>query len=91
MTDCDCFIGLLYLMDDSCLATLKVLKHHIDLELYFNKIAAESGSKIRHKVYTLADYADRRKRTDLHRFKYCPDCGKKIDWAGIRRASNENT
>lgn len=89
MNDCDCCIGLLYMSENLLPVTLHQLEKHIAMALCFNRIAAESGSKMRHKVYPLADYADRRKSTDLHRFKYCPDCGKKIDWAGIRRTSND--
>lgn len=87
----ECCIGFLCMSESLLPVTLHGLEKHIAMKLCFNRIVAESGSKMRHKVYTLADYADRRKSTDLHRFKYCPYCGKKIDWAGIRRASNENS
>lgn len=30
--------------------------------------------------FTLKDYCDRRRRTGLHRFDFCPECGNKIDW-----------
>ena len=36
------------------------------------------------KVFSLQDYGDRRKSTDLYRFYYCPECGKKINWKEIR-------
>lgn len=35
-------------------------------------------------IYTMAMLADNRYNTCLTRFKYCPDCGKKIDWEAIR-------
>ena len=35
------------------------------------------------KVFTLKQYADRRRSTDLTRFSFCPDCGKRIDWKSI--------
>lgn len=36
------------------------------------------------KGWTLADYCDKRKNTDLTRFEYCPMCGRKIDWKSIK-------
>jgi hypothetical protein len=40
------------------------------------------------KFYTLKDYCDMRKSTDLSRFKFCPYCGKKIDWKKIKREND---
>ena len=39
------------------------------------------------KVFTLKQYADRRRSTDLTRFSFCPDCGKRIDWKSIAEES----
>lgn len=38
-----------------------------------------------YRHYTLSDYLDRRKNTNLSRFEYCPVCGKEIDWKKLRR------
>ncbi len=39
--------------------------------------------------YTLKDYADKRKSTNMTRFEYCPRCGKKIDWKKIKNGEVE--
>ena len=38
-------------------------------------------------IYTLKDYSDRRKSTNITRFDYCPYCGEKIDWNKIHKIS----
>lgn len=35
-------------------------------------------------IYTMAMLTDNRYNTCLRRFKYCLECGKKIDWEAIR-------
>ena len=40
--------------------------------------------KHKNPEYTLADFCDKRKRTPLHHFNYCPMCGKEIDWKALR-------
>ena len=40
-------------------------------------------SKNFYDLFTLKQYADRRRSTDLTRFSFCPDCGKRIDWKSI--------
>lgn len=82
-----CIIGLVYKNDDSVLVTLDGLRNHIEDNLYFNEIAIHAGMPMRKKVYTISDYADRRKSTNLRRFEYCPECGKKIDWKKLRKGS----
>lgn len=42
----------------------------------------------RKKVATLKDYGDLRKSTALERFKFCPECGKRINWKAIREADD---
>lgn len=80
---CECIVGLKYDYENTELLTLAELKEHIEETNYF----AENGI-FGIKVYTLADYADKRKNTDLHRFEYCPHCGKKIDWKAIKGGAN---
>jgi hypothetical protein len=90
MTDHKCLIGYIIDWDNSDFFTLDDLEKHIEDKKQFNQYAKNEGlNNLLYKEYTLADYADMRKRTDIIRFRYCPDCGKKIDWAGIRRASND--
>ena len=84
----ECFIGLYYWhADDVGLVTLSKLKKNIsdEKDLYeaikYDSVYASIYHSIKH--YTLKDYADRRKSTNLNRFEYCPVCGKKIDWERI--------
>lgn len=65
---CVCYIGLLHDYDNTDVITLEELKAHIEMRT----------------VYTMSDYCDRRKSTDLTRFNYCPMCGKKIDWKAMK-------
>ena len=41
--------------------------------------------------WMLKDYADGRKSTNLRRFKFCPECGEKIDWKAIRKGENDGS
>ena len=91
-----CVIGLLHHYDYSELVTLEKLKEHIEDNIEFNKsIDADpvlrNAKELRAKVWTLKSYGDWRKRTNLTRFSYCPDCGNKIDWGKIRRAEDGKT
>ena len=86
---CECWIGVRYDYENTDLITLAELKKYIEEE----KQLAE-----RHKdckwwqsilnKYTLEDYCDKRKSTNLTRFNYCPLCGKKIDWKAIKGGAN---
>ena len=70
------------------MTTLDGLKIHIKENLALKKafetdplyVGYEHGIK----GWTLADYCDKRKNTDLTRFEYCPMCGRKIDWKTIK-------
>lgn len=77
----------------SGIVSLRSLKAHIDSEI--QRVAAYHSAKYDalnqwlqdrlpkdpFVVYTLADYCDVNKQTDLVRFNYCPVCGKEIQWA----------
>lgn len=89
MADHDCYVGLLYKHSYGDLATLADLKAHIADKIAFNEyLDGEPIAKhiecLREKVWTLKDYADRRKNTDLYRFNNCPLCGRHIDWKLIK-------
>ena len=68
--------------------TLDELKNHIEDQKEYNRSLRDdptlcSCESLYAKVFTLKQYADRRHSTDLTRFSFCPDCGKKIDWKSI--------
>lgn len=91
----ECVIGLLhYNCEYSGLVTLDMLKDHIWDNKEMNRIIDDDpvlryAKELRVKEWTLKDYGDKRKSTNLRRFDFCPDCGKKIDWAEIRRKEIE--
>ena len=74
------------------MVTVGELKSHIRDELEFKHIIEKDemwkGYNYGIKGWTLADYCDKRKSTDLTRFNYCPLCGKKIDWKAIKGGAN---
>lgn len=81
----DCYIGLRHDYEDTDIVTLEELKQHIESEkrLAEQNKDSEWWQSICSK-YTLDDYCDMRKSTDLTRFKYCPMCGKKTEWKQIK-------
>lgn len=88
MAEHECVVGLL---NSTQLATVSRIKKHIVDQRNHNQYLREEGiiaPWIYHKVWTMKDYADRRKSTDLIRFGYCPECGEPIDWKAIRRVSD---
>lgn len=81
---CDHCIGIL--CDHECgrLVTLQGLKEHMqDIESLNRYLSLMGASAL--PVYTLREYADFRRSTDLSRFRYCPECGEKINWKEIAR------
>jgi rRNA maturation endonuclease Nob1 len=94
MSEHECYIGLLHKdYFHSELTTLNELKEHIEENKRINKMRIEFYSmydkKPRIVLYTLKDYADRRKSTDMSRFEFCPYCGKKINWKKIKSEETE--
>ena len=97
MDDHEYIIGLLHYSDYPDLVTLYELEQHIQKSIKENERLDEYPflrdspglyNKLYHKWLSMRDYADKRKHTDLTRFDYCPVCGKKINWADIRRTCN---
>ena len=72
--------------------TLDELKNHIEDQKEYNRSLRGdptlcSCESLYAKVFTLKQYADRRRSTDLTRFSFFPDCGKRIDWKSIAEES----
>ena len=74
---CECVIGIVYDYEDTRLVTLNQLKARINFY-------RENGVG-----FTLSDYCDKRKSTDMTQFNYCPFCGKEIDWKAIKKEGAE--
>lgn len=81
---CDHCIGLLWTHEGGRLVTLRELKEHIEDVKSLNRQLVLAGASAR-PVYTLREYADFRRSTDLSRVRYCPYCGEKINWKEIAR------
>lgn len=91
MTDHVCIIGLLHHSDYSELATVANLKEHIAERIEHNRRWREMGivsNWVCKPEWSLKDYCDMRRKTNLWRFVHCPECGKKIDWKRIGREEN---
>ena len=94
MDDHECIIGLLHYIDYSDLVTMYELEQHIQ-ENNEQKEQLDRIPFLRNYPYlynkrlSRRDYADKRIKTNLKRFDYCPVCGKKINWADIRRTYND--
>ena len=89
---CECCIGIKYDYENTELVTLAELKGYIEREKRLSEYHKNSDwwQSMCNK-YTLDDYCDKRKSTDLTRFNYCPFCGKRIDWKAIKaNRSDEN-
>ena len=89
---CECCIGIINDYDNTSMVTLDGLKNHIkdrlELKQAFERDVLFKDYNHGIKGWTLADYCDRRKSTNLTRFNYCPLCGKKIDWKAIKDGAN---
>ncbi len=89
MAEHECIIGLLSHWEYSELITLEELEDHITDRIMFNVAVRsdpvlKSAKELYNKEWSLKDYADRRKSTNLQHFNYCPICGKCVDWKKIR-------
>ena len=79
---------MLLLSCESELVSVSQLKEHIEHRARENQYMRELGIEsqwLYKKEWTLRDYADWRKSTNLTRFHYCPECGNKINWGAIRK------
>ena len=84
----ECYIGIKNDYDSTEMVTLGDLKRHIKNMSELIEHCKKNGlfSEINHsmRAWALSDYCDWRKSTDLTRFKFCPVCGKKIDWKKLK-------
>lgn len=81
----ECVIGLLHGSDSEELVTLVDLEDYIFDTVQHNQNLPKHLKWASRLVWSLEDYADKRRSTNLHRFDYCPECGEKVDWRSIRR------
>lgn len=81
---CDHIIGVYYDYEDSKLISFADLKDIVLQQLTMQENLLELGVSYSISTYTLADYFDLRKTVNMYRFNYCPFCGEKIDWKGLK-------
>lgn len=84
MADHECYIGMLYTCDDRDWVTEQDVLDHIEQQTKFNEYCGNMALPLRRPVWSMEEYADWRRSTDLKRFKFCPECGNKIDWKKIK-------
>lgn len=94
MSEHECIIGMYYYdYEDIRLATvnelLKEIQDRYKLYEHLCKLYDECDLDKLETPYTLKDYCDRRRSTDLIRFEFCPYCGKKIDWKKIKEENKD--
>lgn len=88
MSEHECIIGMYYDYENTELVTVNELLEKIESEHRLYDYVRSLGIK-RKPPYTLEDYCDRRKSTNLTRFEFCPYCGKKIGWKEIKKEGAE--
>lgn len=89
MSEHECIIGMYYDFDDTQLITLVELQEKIKWCISMDEYCKSNGWPTPRAVYTLSDYCNRRKSTNLTKFEFCPYCGKKIDWKKIKSEETE--
>lgn len=80
----ECYIGVLFDIDKTVLATLTDVEKINEAKKRFNELAESEGRPERRVIWTPKDYSDKRKSTDLKRFEFCPMCGQKINWKRLK-------
>lgn len=74
----ECLIGAYYDYEDTKLVTFDDLVREV-----------RKSERFGTSVYSLKDYLDKRKNTNLRRFLYCPECGEKIYWNELKEQKYE--
>lgn len=78
---CEHIIGLWYDRDNSELVTLREL---------CRKIREINYCRIFSPKLDVRDFLNEKQETRLNHFKYCPICGEKLDWKGMRENATKN-
>ena len=84
----ECIIGILYDYGNTDTVTASGLRRWLSdrIECHQNALNDPVWNKYSDQFktpYSLKNYVDKRCRTNLARFTYCPVCGKRIDWKSL--------
>lgn len=82
-------IGLLHKTEYSELCTKSMLNREIEDRIEINGYAEKYAPELKETVWTIKDYADKRKSTNLTRFDCCPYCGEKINWKKLSQEQDD--
>ena len=74
---------MLWLTQDAVLATAEDVAKDIINDMEYNDAMDKYGFTPLRKILNPKQYTDFRYSTNLERFKYCPECGEKIDWKKV--------
>ena len=91
MAEHKCVIGLFH-CGCSRLVTVDELKENIADRITQNAYMRYLGIKsegMYNKIWSLKEYADKRRSTNLTHFDFCPECGKRVDWVAIRKEDTD--
>lgn len=87
-TNHECLVGLWYYSEGSEMVNIGDITKNIRLhnEMFSCEDAyVRTLRQLGMQEYHMEDLFDLRKnRLPITRFRYCPECGKKIDWKGMR-------
>lgn len=75
---------MLQLTDYAELAAAEDVAKDIINDTEYNDVINKWGYTQLKKIFSPKQYTDFRCSTNLERFKYCPECGEKIDWKKVR-------
>ena len=91
MTKHECVVAVFYQYDESEIVDERAY-HELVVEAvkswnFWASQIKEAGLAARNKAKALkvADFYDFRKSVSADRFRYCPYCGKEIDWNLLKR------
>lgn len=82
-----CYIGLWYDCESSYLMSYEGLLQMLAEKKRMDEYAMNDplySQILEPWKWKLEDYLDGRKNVNMIRFRFCPDCGKRIDWKAMR-------
>lgn len=87
--ECNHILGLLRHTDYCELVDFERLAQHIRHRIEWNEMLRHDPNfaelmYFAKPEFTMCDYADWRRSTNLTRFKHCPMCGSRIDWKSLK-------